>query len=70
MLSQDYDKKAEIARILTEELSRINGIPKEPIVVLFHNLSTEDVANSGLALKEQFKPRNEYAQDNLAKKIV
>jgi phenylpyruvate tautomerase PptA (4-oxalocrotonate tautomerase family) len=35
MTRQEYAKKAEIAKVFTDELSRITGIPKEPIVVLF-----------------------------------
>jgi 4-oxalocrotonate tautomerase family enzyme len=54
---QEYAKKAEIARVFTEELSRITGIPKEPIVVLFHDLSPEHVAAAGEMLVEKFKGR-------------
>lgn len=54
---QDYAKKAEIARVFTDELSRITGIPKEPIVVLFHDLSPEHIASAGQMLVEKFNGR-------------
>jgi phenylpyruvate tautomerase PptA (4-oxalocrotonate tautomerase family) len=53
MTRQEYAKKAEIAKVFTDELSRITGIPKEPIVVLFHDLSPEDVASAGEMLAEK-----------------
>ncbi len=55
MTPQDYAKKAEIAKVFTNELSRITGIPKDPIVVLFHDLSAEHCANAGEMLVEKFK---------------
>jgi len=55
IVPQDYEKKTEIARVFTDELSRITGISKEPIVVLFHELSPENVASAGEMLKEKIK---------------
>lgn len=55
ILPQEYEKKAEIAKVFTDELSRITGIPKEPIVVLFHDLSPEHAATAGEMLAEKFK---------------
>ncbi len=55
MIKQDLEKKAEIAKVFTDELSRITGIPKEPIVVVFHDLSTEQVASGGKMLVERSK---------------
>ncbi len=55
MVPQDYEKKAEIAKVFTNELSRITGIPKEPISVLFHDLSPEHAASAGEMLAEKFK---------------
>ena len=49
------EKKAEIAKVFTDELNRITGIPKEPIVVLFHELPPENVANAGKMITEEFK---------------
>ena len=47
MMPQEYAKKAEIAKVFTDELSRITGVPKEPITVLFHDLSPEHAASAG-----------------------
>ncbi len=55
MTPQDYEKKAEIAKVFTEELHRITGIPKEPMVVLFHDLTPEHCATAGEMLAEKFK---------------
>ena len=33
---QPYEKKAEIARVFTEELHRITNLPTAPISVIFH----------------------------------
>ncbi|NLV31825.1 MAG: hypothetical protein GXY47_11810 [Acidobacteria bacterium] len=52
---QEYAKKAEIARVFTEELSRITGIPKDPIVVLFHDISPENAAAAGEMLVERLR---------------
>ncbi len=55
MGAQSYEKKAEIAKVFTDELHRITGIPKEPIVIAFYDLSPEHVATGGEMLSEQFK---------------
>lgn len=55
LVPQDYEKKAEITKVFTEELSRITGIAKEPIVVLFHDISPEHAATGGQMLAEKFK---------------
>ncbi|HJJ94338.1 MAG TPA: tautomerase family protein [Methanocorpusculum sp.] len=47
------EQKAETARVFTEELSRITGLPKEAIVVLFHELPYEDVASGGVLLSDR-----------------
>ena len=49
---QDSEKRAEIAKIFTDELSRITGIPKDPIVVLFHELPLNHIAKAGTMLNE------------------
>lgn len=54
---QSYEKKAEIARVFTEELHRITNIPKEPISVLFHELPEENIASAGIMLKEKHANR-------------
>jgi phenylpyruvate tautomerase PptA (4-oxalocrotonate tautomerase family) len=55
MMPQEYAKKAEIAKVFTDELSRITGVPKEPITVVFHDLSPEHVSSAGEMLVEKFK---------------
>jgi phenylpyruvate tautomerase PptA (4-oxalocrotonate tautomerase family) len=52
---QEYSKKAEISKVFTDELSRITGIPKEPIVVVFHEVSPDQIATAGELLTEKFK---------------
>ena len=54
---QSYEKKAEIARVFTEELHRITNIPKEPISVLFNELPEENIASAGIMLKEKHANR-------------
>ena len=55
MMPQEYEKKAEIAKVFTDELSRITGVPKEPIAVLFRDLTPEHAALAGEMLVEKFK---------------
>lgn len=45
------ERKREIAELFTNEYSRITGIPKEPIVVLFHELPLESIFCGGKMLK-------------------
>ena len=47
------EQKAETARVFTEELSRITGLPKVAIIVLFHELPYEDVASGGVLLSDR-----------------
>ena len=54
---QSYEKKSEIARVFTEELHRITSIPKEPITVIFHEQSEENIASAGVMLKEKHANR-------------
>ncbi len=58
IVPQEYEKKKEIVKVFTAELSRITGIPKEPIVVNFHELSPENGATGGIMLAEKFKNEN------------
>ncbi len=50
---QSYEKKTEIARVFTEELHRITNIPREPISIIFHEQSEENIASGGVMLKEK-----------------
>ena len=49
----EKEKKAEVARVFTEEFSRISGLPKESIVILFHELPYEDVASGGVLIADR-----------------
>ncbi len=49
----EKEKKAEIARIFTDELSRISGLPKETIVILFHESPYDNVASGGILLSDR-----------------
>lgn len=55
MFPQEYEKKAEIAKVFTDELNRITGIPKEPISIVFHDLTPEHVATAGVMVAEKHK---------------
>jgi phenylpyruvate tautomerase PptA (4-oxalocrotonate tautomerase family) len=55
MMPQEYLKKAEIAKVFTDELIRITGVPKEAITIAFHDSSPEHVASGGEMLAEKFK---------------
>ena len=47
---QPYEKKAEIAKVFTEELHRITNIPTAPISVIFHEQPEENIASGGVML--------------------
>ena len=49
----DKEKKAEIAKIFTEELARISGLPKEAIVILFHENTFDNIASGGVMLSDR-----------------
>jgi len=50
-----YEKKKEIAKVFTDEFHKITGIPKDPIMITFHDLSPEHIASGGEMLPEQLK---------------
>lgn len=53
MRPRGYEKKVEIAKVFTDELSRITGVPKEDITILFHELPSEQIAKAGVMLSEK-----------------
>lgn len=55
ILPQSTEKKAEIAKVITDEMHRITGIRKEAMVVMFTELPAENFATNGELLSEQFK---------------
>ncbi len=54
---QSYEKKAEIAKVFTQELHRITNIPTAPISIIFHEQSEENIASGGVMLKEKHANR-------------
>lgn len=57
ILPQELEKKKEIVKVFTEELSRITGIPKEPITIIFHESPADNFSAGGELLSERFKNR-------------
>ena len=55
ILPQTAEKKAEMSRVITNEINRIAGIPKEAIVIAFYELPAESFATNGVMLSEKFK---------------
>jgi phenylpyruvate tautomerase PptA (4-oxalocrotonate tautomerase family) len=55
VLPQPPEKKAEMSRVITDEINRITGIPKEVMVIAFYELPAESCASNGKILSEQFK---------------
>ena len=57
MVPVAYEKKAEVAKVFSEELSRIAGAPKEAVTILFYDVPPENAAHGGELLAEVFKRR-------------
>jgi 4-oxalocrotonate tautomerase family enzyme len=55
ILPQPVEKKAEMSRVITDDINRITGIPKDAIVIAFHELPAENFATNGEMLFEKFK---------------
>jgi 4-oxalocrotonate tautomerase family enzyme len=55
ILPQSTEKKAEMAKVITDEIHRITGIRKEAMVILFYELPPENGAEGGEMLSEKFK---------------
>jgi 4-oxalocrotonate tautomerase family enzyme len=55
IVPQSAEKKAEISKIITDEMHRITGIRKEAMVILFYELAPENCADGGEMLSEKFK---------------
>ena len=55
IVPQAYEKKAEIAKVFTEELHRITGVPKEAVTIVFHEFPPESFAPGGEMLSERMK---------------
>ncbi len=59
MLPLPIEKKKELSKVITDEMHRIPGIPKEAMVIMFQELPAESFATNGEMLSEQFKRREE-----------
>ncbi|MCX6232095.1 MAG: tautomerase family protein [Bacteroidetes bacterium] len=55
ILPQSAEKKAEISKVITDEIHRITGIRKEAMQILFYELAPENVSDGGEMLSEKFK---------------
>lgn len=55
ILPQSAEKKAEMSKVITDEIHRITGIRKEAMVILFYELPAENFADGGEMLSEKFK---------------
>ncbi|MEI6766399.1 MAG: tautomerase family protein [Bacteroidota bacterium] len=55
ILPQSAEKKAEMSKVITDEIHRITGIRKEAMIILFYELPAENCADGGEMLSEKFK---------------
>lgn len=55
ILPQSSEKKAEMSKVITDEIHRITGIRKEAMVILFYELPAENCADGGEMLSEKLK---------------
>ncbi len=58
ILPQSVEKKTEMSRVITDEMHRITGIPKDVITIMFHELPAESFATGGEMLSEKLKEAN------------
>jgi 4-oxalocrotonate tautomerase family enzyme len=59
ILPQTAEKKAEMSKVITDEIHRIAGIPKEAISIGYYELSADCFATNGEMLSERFKRVNQ-----------
>ena len=52
---QEKEKKAQMAKAVTEELSRISGIAGDHFVIMFNEMPKESIAVGGVLLSELHK---------------
>ncbi len=55
MTPKKKEMKAEMARAITAELSRITEIPSEHFVIMFNEMPNENIAVGGVLLSEMHK---------------
>jgi 4-oxalocrotonate tautomerase family enzyme len=58
IMPQSLEKKTEMSRVITNEINRITGIPKDAITIAFYELPAESFATNGEMLSERFKRLN------------
>lgn len=59
ILPQSTEKKAALAKAITDDIHRITGIRKEAISIGFYELPEENFATNGELLSELFKRKKE-----------
>jgi 4-oxalocrotonate tautomerase family enzyme len=52
---QEKEKKAQMSKAVTQELSRISGIEPEHFVIMFNEMPKESIAVGGTLLSEILK---------------
>jgi 4-oxalocrotonate tautomerase family enzyme len=52
---QTTEKKAEMAKAVTNEMSRITGMPSEHFVIMFNEMPKENIAVGGTLLSQLVK---------------
>ena len=52
---QEKEKKAQMSKAITSEMSRITGIPSEHFVIMFNEMPKESIAVGGTLLSEMHK---------------
>ena len=55
MTSKPAEMKAQMAKAVTEQLSRISGIPSEHFIIMFNEMPKENIAVGGVMLSELHK---------------
>ena len=52
---QEKEKKAQMSKAITSEMSRITGIASEHFVIMFNEMPKESIAVGGVLLSELHK---------------
>ncbi len=55
MTPKPAEMKAQMAKAVTDQLSRISGIPSEHFVIMFNEMPKENIAVGGVLLSEMHK---------------
>ena len=55
LIPQSEENKAEMSRVITDEIHRITNIPKESIVIAFYESPAENFATNGILVSEKFR---------------